>query len=91
MINERTLSIEELATRHFTVGGYTDLARNRTYNIGCERFGDVPFNTAMNKAEAKLKKRFPQGWKYYPGDVCSHGIYVGGEYDCACPACELGE
>ena len=91
MINENEIPMVELAMRHFMVGGYTDLARNRTYNIGCERFGDATFNAALTRAEATLKKRFPLGWKYYPGDVCRHGIYVGGGYDCACPACELGE
>lgn len=35
---------------------------------------------------------YPQGWAYYPGDVCPHGVYVGGcGIDWMCPVCELGE
>jgi len=34
---------------------------------------------------------YPQGWSYYPGDVCEHGRYVGGcGADYMCPACEGG-
>lgn len=36
--------------------------------------------------------RYPQGWHYYPGDVCKHGTYVGGiGVDWICGACESGE
>ena len=42
--------------------------------------------------EEKLAKRFPQGWRYYPGDVCRHGRYVGGcGADYMCGRCESGE
>ncbi|MHA2046157.1 MAG: hypothetical protein ACW99G_15300 [Candidatus Thorarchaeota archaeon] len=34
--------------------------------------------------------KYPQGWRYYPGDVCQHGTYVGGcGVDHLCMACEL--
>ncbi|MHC4752305.1 MAG: hypothetical protein ACYTFW_20825 [Planctomycetota bacterium] len=34
---------------------------------------------------------YPQGWRGYPGDVCQHGMYVGGcGVDHICPACEGG-
>ena len=37
-------------------------------------------------------KRYPQGWNYYPGDVCPHGKYVGGSgIDRMCGYCEMGE
>lgn len=33
---------------------------------------------------------YPQGWYYYPGDVCPHGRYTGGcGVDIICPNCEL--
>ena len=35
---------------------------------------------------------YPQGWRYYPGDVCEHGKYVGGcGVDLMCGRCEMGE
>lgn len=38
---------------------------------------------------AKFNRLYPQGWKYYPGDVCPHGYYVGGSgIDYMCPICE---
>jgi hypothetical protein len=38
------------------------------------------------------KVRYPQGWNYYPGDVCCHGVYVGGcGIDWMCGPCEDGE
>lgn len=39
-----------------------------------------------------FEKDYPQGWRYYPGDVCLHGRYVGGSgIDYMCGACEMGE
>ncbi len=39
--------------------------------------------------EAAFKRQYPQGWKYYPGDVCRHRKYVGGSgIDWICQACE---
>ncbi len=35
--------------------------------------------------------RYPQGWSYYPGDVCEHGTYTGGSgIDYMCHPCEMG-
>ncbi len=43
------------------------------------------------RCERKAHRAFPQGWRYYPGDVCRHGRYVGGcGIDHMCPACEAG-
>lgn len=41
---------------------------------------------------AKLAhKMYPQGWRYYPGDICEHRVYVGGcGADCMCGVCEGG-
>jgi hypothetical protein len=42
--------------------------------------------------EKKAKAKYPQGWDYYPGDRCKHGVYVGGVgRDWMCGACESGE
>ena len=42
------------------------------------------------KHEAQAHERYPQGWDYYPGDVCKHGTYVGGcGADYMCGRCEL--
>lgn len=39
----------------------------------------------------RLEREYPQGWRYYPGDVCEHGCYVGGcGVDWMCGACEGG-
>jgi hypothetical protein len=41
--------------------------------------------------EERLQQEYPQGWRYYPGDVCPHGVYVGGcGIDWMCGACEAG-
>jgi len=38
------------------------------------------------------EERYPQGWSYYPGDVCKHGVYTGGcGIDYMCGKCEMGE
>ena len=44
----------------------------------------------FNKEMARLEKMYPQGWSYYPGDTCQHGVYVGGcGVDWMCIQCEL--
>lgn len=41
---------------------------------------------------AKAELRYPQGWSYYPGDVCKHGMYTGGSgIDWMCGPCEMGD
>lgn len=37
------------------------------------------------------ERKYPQGWVGYPGDVCPHGRYTGGNgADLICGACEGG-
>ena len=44
-----------------------------------------------DRCEKRAIREFPQGWKFYPGDVCEHGRYVGGcGADLMCSACEMG-
>lgn len=56
-----------------------------------EYFGDRG-KVLCDPCENKAKALYPQGWRYYPGDTCKHGTYVGGcGRDLMCGACELGE
>ena len=42
--------------------------------------------------EIDARRRYPQGWRFYPGDVCKHGVYVGGcGIDWMCGPCESGD
>ena len=44
-----------------------------------------------DKHEQEALETYPQGWSYYPGDVCMHGQYVGGSgIDYMCHECEMG-
>jgi len=44
-----------------------------------------------DRCEAELVKRYPQGWRDYPGDTCIHGERVGGMgIDHMCQNCENG-
>jgi hypothetical protein len=46
-------------------------------------------NYFCEKCEAALVERYPQGWRYTPGDLCKHGVYVGGcGADYMCGRCE---
>jgi hypothetical protein len=41
---------------------------------------------------SRLNRQYPQGWSYYPGDICRHGIYTGGcGRDLMCWSCEMGD
>ena len=36
-----------------------------------------------------IKLQYLQGWRYYPGDICPHGMYVGScGFDWICGLCE---
>jgi len=59
------------------------------YQCGRDRGGE---RVLCAEHEAYYKNRFPQGWLYYPGDLCPHGVYVGGcGADYMCGHCENGE
>lgn len=56
---------------------------------GKQRHGQIQL---CEKCLAKYQKQYPQGWRYYPGDVCRHGVYTGGcGVDRMCPRCESGD
>jgi hypothetical protein len=60
------------------------------YELPCGAWhnGDKLFCAACEK---RLHKAYPQGWRAYPGDVCKHGVYVGGcGVDWMCGRCEMG-
>ena len=79
--NKLTLDVNfggELVEITVTCGDlYTD--GHRTQTAQCPTCG------------AKAIANYPQGWRYYPGDVCKHGTYIGGDRDCACGKCEMGD
>ena len=42
--------------------------------------------------ELAYSKQYPQGWRFYPGDLCKHGVYIGGSgADLMCGRCESGD
>lgn len=60
----------------------------RTYNCG-----DWDGSRVICDYHERLYSReYPQGWRYYPGDVCKHGKYTGGSgIDWMCGPCEDGD
>jgi hypothetical protein len=51
----------------------------------------VTSDGACDDCRPLLLRCYPQGWTYYPGDTCPHGVYVGGcGVDLMCGACESG-
>jgi uncharacterized protein YlaI len=42
------------------------------------------------ECEDRLHAKYPQGWRYVPGDICEHGQYVGDAHgpDYLCGECE---
>lgn len=80
----------------------TKFIRTGMDDDGCWEGYDEPYNcgdhipgtgTALcQKHLDQAKARYPQGWSYYPGDICKHGAYVGGSgIDWMCGPCESGE
>jgi hypothetical protein len=60
--------------------------------IKCGEYFSGQGKLLCSTCENKAKARWPQGWRYYPGDTCKHGTYVGGcMCDLMCGACESGE
>lgn len=42
-----------------------------------------------SRCQRVAELEYPQGWSYYPGDRCKHGVYVGGcGADYMCGRCE---
>lgn len=80
---------------------YRSQFSDESYNDGTVAKGlirtDCPYGYDLcdNKdcsGRKKILKQYPQGWRYYPGDVCRHGMYVGGcGIDWICGYCENGE
>jgi hypothetical protein len=69
-------------------------------DYGCMEWEWVPIpcgtwnngKVLCDECTAYYEREYPQGWRYYPGDVCRHGMYVGGcGIDWICGACEMGE
>ena len=82
----------EIAQRYCTMGGYTSCNRDNLYRRAIEAgHREGTLDMAIEDYQKKLEDKYPQGWRYYAGDTCKHGVYIGGEYDCACYKCEVGE
>jgi len=66
---------------------------NRRGNEMVTQCGEWRSRTILCKAcLATAELRYPQGWSYYPGDVCKHGMYTGGSgIDWMCGPCEMGD
>jgi len=72
-----------------TIGCGTTIGQGR-YAILCGKSGGR--KRYCPDCEARADKEYPQGWSYYAGDTCSHGVYVGGiGIDHMCFKCEMGE
>lgn len=76
---------------------------NEQVTLGVRRLGSTPVygrcgdtghygsKVHCSACETQLQVRYPQGWRFYPGDVCEHGAYVGGcGADHICGYCEEG-
>ncbi|RLB68131.1 MAG: hypothetical protein DRH08_01860 [Deltaproteobacteria bacterium] len=84
------LTLSQVAEKAITIGGYTNCLRDNMYNMGVRRFGVIPFTAAYDRAMELIKRKYPQGWKHCPGDVCKHGVYHDPIRDCSCFLCEEG-
>lgn len=63
-----------------------------TINKGCVGRSPTNDDPYCEVATRLLRLRYPQGWNYYAGDTCRHGVYTGGcGADNMCGACEMGE
>ena len=57
--------------------------------VYCGSTGTNGVRTLCKRCEELANTNYPQGWRYYPGDTCKHGKYVGGcGADLMCGACE---
>lgn len=75
---------ENLVSYHFDDG----TAFGRTVKTQC---GTTDIWGARAQCEDCMEeetKRYPQGWKFHPGDTCPHGNYTGSGH--LCGACEDG-
>lgn len=63
------------------------------YPVYCRTWSTLDGGEILcDNCEKELQKRYPQGWMYYPGDVCEHNRYTGGcGIDWMCQECEDGE
>lgn len=58
----------------------------------CGSIGINGNNLMCDECLERYSKKYPQGWKEIPGDVCVHGNYVGNDngVDYMCGECEMG-
>lgn len=63
----------------------------REIKMTCGSTGPQGIVVLCEDCEVAMEKRYPQGWRHYPGDTCRHGVYLNPDYDCNCGRCENGE
>lgn len=60
----------------------------KEYSFVCGSY-EVGRKRLCRECEKIAESEYPQGWIGYPGDTCSHGVYVGGCMDDnICGKCE---
>lgn len=91
MLDERHVAYVDQKYRYTTDDGVDVYSDPRP--VYCGDWSTLQGGTVLcDECEDELKARYPQGWHYYPGDVCPHGVYTGGVgIDLMCPVCELGD
>lgn len=63
-----------------------------THIVPCGKWRVGEGNQYCPRCLRVMQLTFPQGWRYYPGDKCKHGVYVGGcGADLMCGKCEFGD
>lgn len=72
---------------------YVGLYAERSIQIRCGSTNPSGGIDLCDVCLEKYEKRYPQGWRDVPGDLCCHGNYVGtaGGADYMCGRCEDGE
>lgn len=85
---ERNACGVRLAQQSLTCGGSTQHTSQKYFSQAVDILGSDRAHDIREFKLAELKARYPQGWAYFPGDTCRHGVYVNTDYDIPCARCE---
>jgi hypothetical protein len=64
---------------------------NKNVNMNCGDTGIGGSTILCAWCTKMYEERYPQGWRYAPGDICEHHVYHSPYSDCACYRCEEKE
>ena len=79
---------DKVACRMHDVNNVTRLS----INTSCKGYKPMADDPLCEGAYKAYTRKYPQGWRYYAGDVCPHGMYTGGcGADVMCGPCESGD